>query len=293
MKNNTYWFRFTIVSTSLLFSFSCSSDNKRADQPVDKIIDPVVFTAIGDVPYGEWQRDSIKKVIATHNTRAKSEFVIHVGDIKTGQTACTDAVYKDASEILKAFNTPTFIVLGDNEYNDCTKPDEGLALWNSYFLKFNTNWTFPHTINYQSNRPENFSWIQNKVLFLGINIVGSSVHDEQEWKTRLTDDANWVKQHIETEKENVNAVVVFGHANITEGDPTKFKPFTDVFRNTAATFGKPVLYLHGDGHIWYTNKPWPEKNIIRVQIDGGHRAVEITVNPNNKNPFSYNRTFLD
>ncbi|MCK0156991.1 metallophosphoesterase [Cellulophaga sp. F20128] len=293
MKKDTNLFRFVLVWTTVILSISCSSDGKKEDSLVDVLLEPVVFTAIGDVPYGEWQRDSILNVIAAHNIRANSEFVIHLGDIKTGQTACTDAAYKDASDILKMFQVPTFIVLGDNEYNDCINPDEAFALWNSYFFKFNTNWTFTPTIAYQPERPENFSWIQRKVLFLGINIVGSSVHDAQEWETRLTDDANWVKQHLETEKEKINAVVVFGHANITEGDPTKFKPFTDVFRNAAATFGKPILYLQGDGHLWFTNKPWPEKNITRVQIDGGHRAVEVTVDPNKKNPFSYNRTFLD
>ncbi len=278
--------------TSLLQITSCSSDNKEEELPTPTIPN-VVFTAIGDVPYNDFQRDSFPKVIAAHNFKAKSSFVIHIGDIKSGADACTEDVYADVSNLLKQFTSPTFIVLGDNEYNDCSNPEEGLALWNQYFLKFNTNWNFTPKVNYQTKRPENFSWIQNKVLFLGINIVGSTVHNTTEWETRLTDNANWVKQHLETQKDNVNAVVVFGHANITEINPIRFETFTTVFRSSAAAFNKPILYLQGDGHIWFTNKPWPEKNITRIQIDGGHRAVEITVNPNKSNPFSYNRTFLD
>lgn len=278
--------------TSLLQITSCSNDSKEEELQTPAIPN-VVFTAIGDVPYNTEQRDSIVKVIAAHNTRAKSDFVIHLGDIKPGAGACEESVYKDVSDILKQFNTPTFVVLGDNEFNDCTDPEQGLAYWNTYFLKLNTNWNFNQPVSYQDIRQENFSWIQNKVLFIGINIVGSTVHNSTEWQTRLTDNANWVKQHLETQKENVNAVVVFGHANITEGDATKFKAFTNVFRSSAAAFGKPILYLQGDGHIWFTNKPWPEKNITRVQIDGGYRALEITVDPNKSNPFSYNRTFLD
>lgn len=277
-------------------TMSCASDsNNDSSEPNEdpKTIEPVIFTAIGDVPYNDFQRDSLPKVIAAHNAKAKSSFVIHVGDIKPGAEACTEDVYVDVSNLLKQFTAPTFIVLGDNEYNDCTNPEQGLAYWNKHFLKFNTNWSFSPTITYQQKRPENFSWIQNKVLFLGINIVGSNVHNQTEWETRLTDDANWVQQHLQAEKDNVNAVVVFGHANITEGDATKFNTFTNVFRSSAAEFNKPILYLQGDGHVWFTNKPWPEKNITRVQIDGGHRAVEVTVDPNKSNPFSYNRSFLD
>ena len=278
--------------TSLFQITSCSSDSKEEELPTPTIPN-VVFTAIGDVPYNTEQRDSIIKVIAAHNTKAKSDFAIHLGDIKPGAGACEEAVYKDVSNILKQFNTPTFVVLGDNEFNDCIDPEQGLAYWNTHFLKFNTNWTFAPKVSYQAERPENFSWVQNKVLFIGINIVGSTVHNTTEWETRLTDNANWVQQHLQAEKNNVNAAVVFGHANITEGDTTKFNTFTTVFRSSAAAFKKPVLYVQGDGHIWFTNKPWPEKNITRVQIEGGHRAVEVTVDPNKSNPFSYNRTFLD
>ena len=292
MKKNIKLFQFGFILTILLFSFSCSNDNKKED-PKPEAIEPVVFTAIGDVPYNDFQRDSIVKVIAKHNEIAKSEFVIHVGDIKSGKAACEEAVYKDVSDILSAFTTPTFIVLGDNEYNDCEDPEQGLAYWNQYFLNFYKKRSFEPKVFTQTKRPENFSFIKKRVLFIGINIVGSSVHNQTEWTTRLTDNANWVKQHLEANKEDVEAVIIFGHANITEGNPTKFESFTVPFRTAAATFGKPILYLQGDGHVYFKNKPWPEQNITRVQIDGRHRALEVTVDANKADPSSFNRTYLD
>lgn len=284
---------FALLASILLFlNNSCSNDKEKNNTPKETI-EPVIFTAIGDVPYSDWQRDTIAKVITKHNQIAKSEFVIHVGDIKTGQTPCEESIYQDVSNLLKEFTVPTFIILGDNEYNDCADPAQGLAWWNQYFLNFHKKWSFEPVVDTQTVRPENFSFIKNKVLFIGINIVGSSAHDQNEWDTRLTDNANWVKQKLETHKDDVEAVVVFGHANITELDPDKFNTFTIPFRAAAVSFGKPVLYLQGDGHVYYKNKPWPEQNITRVQIDGGHRALEVTVDANKSYPFSFNGRYLD
>lgn len=34
-----------------------------------------------------------------------------------------------------------------------------------------------------------------------------------------------------------------------------------------ATYGKPVLYLHGDGHKWRCEKPSRAPNLLRIQVD--------------------------
>ena len=288
-----------IFLLGLLLIVCCSSNSKtKTDDGTDDDIptaklDSVVFTVIGDVPYDEEERTGLIEMINTHNTKADSEFVVHVGDIKPGAVPCEESVYEDVSTILKEFETPTFIVLGDNEYNDCDDPVQGLSLWNQYFLHLNENWSFPYTVAYQEERLENFAWVTKKVLFIGVNIVGSSVHDEEEWEKRLTDDANWVKEQVEAHKNDIEALVVFGHANMIEAGPAKFSTFTDSFRATATNFNKPILYVQGDGHIWFQNRPYDEKNILRVQVDSGPKAVKVTVNPNLEQPFIFDREFLD
>ncbi len=287
----------------------CSSTSDDKNQPDDNNTDskvdstetvdstdthtPTLFTVIGDVPYNDDQRDGLIAMIDAHNAKATSEFVVHVGDIKPGADPCDETVYEDVSGLLRNFTAPTFMVLGDNEYNDCNNPEDALALWNQYFLHFNENWDFPYTIDYQEVRPENFAWVENGVLFLGLNLVGSSVHDQSEWDTRLADDAVWVEQQFEIRKDSIQTAVVFGHANMTEVGPEKFNSFTDRFRASAEAFGKPVLYMQGDGHFWFENRPWPEKNILRVQIEGGANAVQVTVDPNLEDPFVFDRVFLD
>lgn len=292
---------------SLIVAFSCNSKN---DPPIDMQdpndtikpkdstptpvqFDTVVFSVIGDVPYNTEQRDGLISMIEAHNTKAKSEFVVHVGDIKPGADPCDQAVFQDVSTILKEFSTPTFMLLGDNEYNDCDDPVSALQLWNQYFLNFHQNWTFDQNLTYQENRSENFAWVQDKVMFMGLNLVGSDVHDEDEWNTRLTDNGNFLSEFVTANGSDSEALVIFGHANMVELGPDKFKTFTDVLKSVAKSFNKPILYMQGDGHFWFMNRPYNEMNILRVQIEGGANAVQVTVNLNLEQPFIFDRNFLD
>ncbi|HDZ13617.1 hypothetical protein LCGC14_1021430 [marine sediment metagenome] len=289
----------TLFTAVTLVSCSGSSDDKVL--PTDENsggaqIDSAaitIFTVIGDVPYTIEQKEGLVNLIDAHNAKSKSEFVVHVGDIKPGGDVCDESVYEEVSGLLRKFESPTFIILGDNEFNDCDNPEDGLALWKTYFLNFNTNWNFPYVVENQEERPENFAWVENRVLFLGLNLVGSSVHDQMEWDNRLADDAEWIEQQFELQKDNIEVAVLFGHANMTELNPEKFEPFTNRFRKASVVLDKPVLYMQGDGHFWFENKPWPEQNIVRVQIEGGANAVQVTVNPNLENPFNFDREFLN
>ena len=281
------------VAIQFIF-FSCGENkNSTPKNESERQVAPVSFTAIGDVPYNKEQRDSLIKMISKHNATKASQFVVHLGDIKPGSGACDEAVYQDVQGILREFTVPTFIVLGDNEYNDCEDPEQGLEYWNEYFLHFNENWTFEPLVTYQAERPENFSWIKNNVLFIGTNLVGSQVHDSLEWQNRLTQNGQWVKKLLEEQKNKVSAMVLFGHANMVEAGPEKFKPFTDLFVSAARSFEKPVLMVQGDGHFWIKDKPWPAQNITRLQIDGRDTAVKITVNSKLEYPFLFDREFLN
>lgn len=303
MKNriNGILVRITSVFVIILLFFSCGNSNDNDPPPIPKeneeeeveVVPPVVFTAIGDVPYNDEQRTDLINMVIDHNAKSTSEFIIHVGDIKAGADPCDEEVYDDVSTILKGFDTPTFIILGDNEFNDCEDPVQGLEYWNQYFLNFHENWPFEPAITYQAERTENFSWVQDKVLFIGINLVGSVVHDEEEWNERLADNALLIEQLLETHTDDTEAVVIFAHANIVNLEPQKFDDFTTRFRTSAATYGKPILFLQGDGHFWLENRPWAEKNILRVQINGGSEAVQVTVDTSKENPFIFNRTFLE
>ena len=130
-------------------------------------------------------------------------------------------------------------------------------------------------------------------MFIGINLIGSSVHDKNEWQNRLIDNGNWVKQLMESQKDLVEAVVIFGHANMIEEGAAKFEPFTDIFTASANSFGKPVLYVQGDGHYWIEDRPWREQNITRIQIKGGATAAKIIVDIQLEFPFVFDKNYLN
>jgi len=272
--------KFSSLALVAALLISCSDDGGSE-------VPKSIFTVIGDVPYGATQRAALETNITAHNNQAESMFVVHVGDIKAGATACDEAVYTDVSGLLNDFSITTFSILGDNEYNDCADPAQARGYWDDHFLNMHENWSFGPTVTKQATREENFSWVQNDVLYIGVNVVGSSVHDAAEWATRLQDDADWLTAKFNEHGDDVYAAVVFGHANIADFGPVKFEPFTNPMRAAAASFEKPVLYIHGDGHSWIDNKPWPEQNLRRVQIDGGSKFVEVTVDPSNAEAFSF------
>jgi len=276
---------------------SCTEKSDNSPLPIEEeeaaIAPPVLFTVIGDVPYNETQRIALNSIVSDHNAKSQSEFIIHVGDIKPGSEPCNEQVYVDVSSMLEKFEVPTFIILGDNEFNDCENPEEGLQFWNDYFFHFNEKWQFAHAVAYQEERAENFTWTENEILFIGINLVGSRVHDADEWSTRLSHNAHWVAQLLEDNKNNTKAAVIFAHANIVNFGTAKFRAFTDVFRASAAEYAQPVLFLHGDGHNWIQDRPWTEQNILRVQINGGGEAVQVTVDTAKENTFSFDTQFLD
>ncbi|MDH5604461.1 MAG: hypothetical protein OEY51_10995 [Cyclobacteriaceae bacterium] len=275
---------------SLLFSCDARKSKDTPDMVTDPVQHvPVSFTAMGDVPYTPQDFIDLAGQIEKHDKNASSSFIIHLGDIKTSADSCNERRYQEVANILKQSDISLFIIPGDNEYNDCDDPITAFSFWKKYFLHFHKKWEFPFPIEYDNERAENFSWVQEDVLFIAINLVGGRVYDSLEWNNRLRQNADWVEQSVDRQESNVNAMVLFGHAFITGDTSGKFTLFTDRFREIAKNFGKPVLYLHGDGHVYIHDRPWPEANILRVQVDAGARLLEVTVDTKQEDPFIFRK----
>lgn len=247
----------------------------------------ITFSAIGDVPYSEEIAQQLERNIQEHNKTSGSSFVVHLGDIKPGSKPCDEGVYKRVSGILKEFSKPVYIIPGDNEYNDCDDPAEAFGFWKKYFFHFHESWNQKWTTSYQAGQTENFTWVQNDVLFVGLNIVGGRVHDPAEWNQRLASNAKWLGKLVD--EISPKTVVIFGHANMNN-NPEKFEIFVDGFLSIANRYKKPILYLQGDGHVWIDDRPWKEQNIRRIQVDAGANILKVTIDTSLDNPFIFNRT---
>jgi len=248
----------------------------------------VIFSATGDVPYGSNEIPIFQQQIADHNLYSPSKFLIHLGDIKEGTSSCPESIYQDVSGILKELAAPCYIVPGDNEYNDCSDPTQAWQYWTAYFMHFEENFCGAFATEHQSVRQENFAFLLDGVLFVGINLVGGRVHSQNEWNTRMQQDADWVDFQFQNKKSQVRAAVVFAQAG---PDNSNRDLFFNQFRASAAAFAKPVLFMQGDGHSWKNDKPFPEQNITRVQVNNGGEEdpVQVTVNTSTTNPWVFLR----
>ncbi|HYM81404.1 MAG TPA: DNRLRE domain-containing protein, partial [Candidatus Limnocylindria bacterium] len=248
----------------------------------------ITFSAMGDIPYGSSEVAILQQQIRDHNKYSPSELMVHVGDIKSSSSSCPEGAYRDMAGYLKALAVPAYVIPGDNEWNDCSNPSQAWGYWVEHLGDFEQNFCGAPATQRQSVRHENFAFVKNGVLFVGINLVGGSAISSSEWNTRLLQDADWVSQQLEANAGQVRAAVVFGHAGPGSSSHNKF---FNPFRTAAASFAKPILYLHGDGHSWKFDRPWPEQNLRRIQVASGASAdpVQVTVGLDAQNPWTVER----
>ncbi len=237
---------------------------------------PLTFSALADIPYGSSEYALMRQYVTDHNRYSPSAFIIHLGDLLNG--SCDENKYEDVADIMKGFAVPAFVVVGDNEYNDCTSPAVALSRWRQYFAGFGQNFCGAPVMEQQSARPENFAFTQNGVLFIGLNLVGGAAHDQNEWNARLQADADWVNQQLQAKASQVRAAVVAAHAGPEGGTNNRVLFFTQ-FRSAAATFAKPVLFMQGNTLVYKLDQPWPESNLSRLVVPRGNTEppLEITV----------------
>jgi len=291
--------------------------------------EPIIFSAMGCGPYTPPDKPAAAFYVQQENRERTSEFMVHLGDVfkkpslkkpddgaanpakKPGQAEPplpdqmpTEAEYRETADLLTADNTiPTWIVPGDNEWSDLEDPAQGWKWWQKYYSRFEEGFQPAWKTERQPERPENFAFVRKGVVFIGINLVGGRIHDASEWALRLPQDAAWIKEVLtRPSMTDVRAAVILCQANplvLKAGDPKeKFKPFLVPFRQAAADWKKPLLFLHSDGHVWIDDQPWPEKNIRRIQVDKWDTkfpTVQFTVADagDAKTIFQFNRRLTD
>lgn len=279
------------IQWQLTFVVLLSWAGAAAAQGVGK--DPLVFYAMGDVPYAVPEKALLRKQLTEIPQDAR--FVIHVGDIKRGAAPCDRSVYQEVSSILATSKHRLFIVPGDNEWNDCAEPAEAWRLWKQHFMRFDARWekdvnkdvTASLVVARSKERPENFAFVERQTLVVGLNVVGGRVHDAAEWRQRHSQCLGWLTKQAKQNEGKYKAVVVLAHARPA---PTQ-KDFFDGFSQLAGDWKLPTLYLHGDGHVWTKDRPFESKNILRVQVDQGGKAppVRVAVFPDREQPFELDR----
>lgn len=143
------------------------------------------FAVIGDIPYGEAQIANFPKVIAQINADPSVRWVDHLGDIKDGSSACSDAYFEMIRKGFERFADPLVYTIGDNEWTDCHRPADGgynplerLAKVRSLFFAHPGRTLGQHRADVVSQAdqglPEDVRWERAGMSFATLHIVGSN-----------------------------------------------------------------------------------------------------------------------
>ena len=298
-----YFYTATCIVLTFIFSF----------RPTERKDDSFYFIAFGDMPYflpDDYAR--FENLIKTVNS-LNPVFNIHVGDIKSSSTKCSEEYFGKIYNYFEQFNKPLIYTPGDNEWTDCHKadaggydPEERLEVVRKTFFKDDKSFGKEKmTLICQSKNPsyskfvENRRWTLNNVAFATIHIVGSD-------NNFLPDSKNFNKEYYEREKaneawmdeifaqakqQNNIGLVIFTQADMFNPDKGDlgFQTLLKQLKKLTTDFGKPVLLINGDSHKFLVDKPFLKdkdskrvlSNFTRVQVFGESdiHAVRITVNP--------------
>ncbi|MFZ4383303.1 MAG: hypothetical protein ACOYO0_15205, partial [Sandarakinorhabdus sp.] len=82
------------------------------------------FVALGDLPYGSASQAPYQALIERINQLSPA-FSIHVGDFKSGSTACSDEEFSRQLAHFQRFAGALVYTPGDNEWTDCHRANNG------------------------------------------------------------------------------------------------------------------------------------------------------------------------
>lgn len=312
-----------------LSKVACALAALFASSTVEAQNGPRAFTFIGwgDVPYaipGDYAK--VDRLIAAMNA-VKPAFAIHVGDIKAGNTPCSDEVFQRALDQIQSVQAPVVYSIGDNEWTDCHRaaaggfdPRERLArLRQMFFAKPGTSLgRRPMAVESQALKNPKFSkfvenqrFVRSNVMFIVPHVVGSnngfepiSAEATAEYFERNAANVEWIREGFAlAQSTGMSAVVVAMQANPydTRRSAGTSIPASSGFFATireiaagARAFSKPVLVMHGDQHTleiesFRDNQFRPVPNTLRLQLWGEGRvhAMRVVVDPDMHGVFSF------
>lgn len=284
------------------------------------------FVALGDMPYGprEQAYPAFKALIAEINRRVPV-FTFHLGDTKSGVDPCSDELLLEQRDFMNSFASALVYTPGDNEWTDCHRLLAG-AYDPLDRLRFIRTHYFPTALSLggQSIRlerqadvmpgfepfVENSRFRHGGVWFVTAHVVGSNNNFDAvegsdatgEFLARDEADRLWLADSFDKAlAADAEAVVVAIHADMFgDGfDPKQeifasnsgYKRFAETLITKARSFGKQVLLLFGDSHVYRVFHPFPRSagNLTAVEVYGGEQmhAVEITVDPDTVPVFTF------
>ncbi len=257
--------------------------------------------------------------------QAKPAFTIHVGDIISGSTKCSDENFKRVRAMFATFRQPLIYTPGDNEWTDCHRflsggydPLERLTAIRQMFFADPQKSLGRRPMTLQSQAMlmpeharyrENQRWTYHRILFATAHVIGSNNNLQPmrpgtlpEFAARERANLAWITAAFATAIQNkALGMVLAWQANMHRTPRhNRDAPFSiaytkliDAVESGARSFGKPVLVVYGDFHTFdvrpfVNTKREPVAGVTHLQVfgDADVHGVLVTVRPDSKEVFS-------
>lgn len=283
--------------------------------------------AFGDVPYKIPQDyAAVDRLIAAINS-ANPALTLHVGDVKSGSSPCSDEVLRKAFEQMQTVNSPLLYTIGDNEWVDCHRKDAGgfdprerlKKVREIFFAKPGVSMG-KNAVPVESQgvmSPEFATYVENTriekngVHFVAVHVPGSNnglesidpVASATEFAARDKANIAWINGSFAKARETGGkAIVLVMQADFDESRlPNREMPRQSGFNGVlnaieagAKAFGRPVLLVHGDEHFFSVGpllngkgKPIPGVTNLMLYGETEIHGVKISVDPDTAGVFSF------
>jgi hypothetical protein len=223
---------------------------------------------IGDIPYTVEEERKTETLFGEMDNE-KLAFVVHVGDIKSGSSPCTDELFLREKERFEDSANPIIYLPGDNEWTDCERtgfdPIERLERLREIFFEGDESLgqeTIPLT-RQGTDYPENVRWSYGGVTFLGLNVPGPNNNYEGppgEYESRNEANLEWMREGFErAAADGSSALMVVFQANpgfeLPSEERTGYNDLLATLEEETVAFAKPVVLVHGETHIQRIDKP--------------------------------------
>jgi hypothetical protein len=281
----TFVFFVFIVAVASVFGTKNNQSGGSSKAQSGVVDGSVSFYVTSNVPYSASEEDKMVKDLTAISTYG-SPFMVHLGNIQESRvTLCQSSRYTDVAEMLQNSPMPMFVLPGEEDWSNCPDPNAAWDSWYEAFAYFDSNFDKPFQVQRRVDREENFAFVNEGVLFIGVHVVNGRIVDEIDQEARNAANFDWIFKRVQENENDVRAIVVFGNAR--PGHPqnedffTKIVSFLDVF-------GIPAAYIHGnsgDGgveEVAFKNA----KNVVSVQAQNGGQAAPLRITVGSgKRPF--------
>jgi hypothetical protein len=303
---------------------------------------PVDLAVFGDTPYGAVQIADFPKFISDINAATPPvQELVHLGDIKNGSSRCDTTYFQFVFDNVNASAAPFLYTPGDNEWTDCHRANNGaydplerLATIRSMFfpvpgLSLGVGHKQVLSQSFVAGFEtfvENQLWFEANTVFTLVHVVGSNNsllpwYTDDTTGTKMDDPArrtaevaartaanlDWLdRSFAEAGRDAASAVVIIMQADMWDGMPLNgFDSTVQKIASLSIAFGKPVLLIEGDSHVFKVDNPFamgdplhgvttPVPNLTRIVVQGSTTApltewVRLHVDPAATPPFSWTR----